>query len=242
MSGGAVANTLPEDPFQAVKLLYQRSAERFASMDSYIVRLTRREQVRGLNKPEEVLLFKFRKEPWSVYFKWLGTNGEGREVIYVKNRYENKIHTLLAAGDVPLMPAGKRLSLAPDSALVRANSRHSITEAGFGSIIDRTGVLLKALERGDRTQGAILSVSVQKRPDYPTPLALVEYLVPAGLEPELPRGGRRLVCFDMDVNLPMVIETRDERGQEVEYYRHDRLQFPVRLDDADFDPARVWKK
>jgi hypothetical protein len=236
------AITLPEDPFQAARFLQQRAAERYAGMDSYLVRLTRREQVNGQNKPEEVMLFKFRKEPWSVYFKWLGPNGAGRECVYVKGRYENKIHTLLAAGDVPLMPAGKRLSLAPDSALVRSNSRHSITEAGLGSIIERLGFTLRALERGDRTQGTVVSVQMQKRPDYATPLAVVELVVPPGAEAEMPRGGRRLLGFDTEIGLPMLVETRDDRGQEVEYYRHDRLQFPVRLDDADFDPARLWKK
>ena len=32
----------------------------------------------------------------------------------------------------------------------------------------------------------------------------------------------------------------DERGQEVEYYRYDRLQAPVHLDAADFNPDKVW--
>jgi len=41
-------------------------------MDSYIARLTRREQVNGKKQPEEIILFKFRQQPWSVYFKWLG--------------------------------------------------------------------------------------------------------------------------------------------------------------------------
>jgi hypothetical protein len=39
-----------------------------------------------------------------------------------------------------------------------------------------------------------------------------------------------------------LLVTRDDRGQEVEYYHYDRLQFPVRLDDADFNPDRLWKK
>ena len=33
------------------------------------------------------------------------------------------------------MPAGRRISLAPDSFLVRSASRHSITDAGFGKTI-----------------------------------------------------------------------------------------------------------
>jgi hypothetical protein len=77
--------------------------ETYSHIDSYIARLRRKEQINGKDKPEEIMLIKFRKQPWSVYFKWLGTEGAGREVVYVKGRNEDKIQTLLAAGDVPLM-------------------------------------------------------------------------------------------------------------------------------------------
>jgi hypothetical protein len=40
----------------------------------------------------------------------------------------------------------------------------------------------------------------------------------------------------------MLILAKDERGQEVEYYRYDRLQPGVKLDDADFDPDVLWAK
>src|SRR5437899_386649 len=116
----AAPASIPSDPAVKLHALYREAAERYARVDSYIVRLMRREQINGKDKPEEVLLFKFRKEPWSVYFKWLGQEGAGREVIYVKGQHENKIHTLLAAGDMPLMPAGRRIALAPDSLVVRS--------------------------------------------------------------------------------------------------------------------------
>src|SRR5262249_40077804 len=89
--------------------LVQQAPASYAGIDSYIARLTRREVVNGKNE-EEVMLFKFRKEPWSVYFKWLGENGKGREVIFVKGQHGSQIHTLLAAGDHPLKPAGSRMS------------------------------------------------------------------------------------------------------------------------------------
>ena len=220
--------------------LYKLAAERYEGMDSYIVRLTRREQVRGENKPEEVMLFKFRKEPWSVYLKWLGPTGRGREVIFVKGQYDNKIHTLLAAGDMPLAPAGKRMALSPDNLIVRAASRHPIDEAGLGASIERIGRILTALERGDQRLGTVTDLGFINRPEFPRAVPAVEHFVPAGADPALPRGGRRLYCFDPDNHLPVLLVTRDHLGQEVEYYFHDRLQFPVRLDDNDFNPDKVW--
>jgi hypothetical protein len=220
----------------------QQAAERYAGIDSYIARLTRREQVGGKNQPEEVLLFKFRKEPWSVYFKWLGKTGEGREVVYVKNQYENKLHTLLAAGDHPLMGAGKRMALAIDSIFVRNASRHPITEAGFGASIERLGRLLDAGEHGDKRGGTLTVLGAQNRPEFAKPAWVLEHVLPPGQDPSLPRGGRRLYAFDPESKLPLLVTAVDERGQEVEYYSYDRLQYPVKLDNDDFNPDKLWAK
>jgi hypothetical protein len=225
-----------------LRRLQQQAAARYAAMDSYIARLTRREQVNGKDHPEEVLLFKFRKQPWSIYFKWLGTEGQGREVLYVQGQHENKIHTLLAAGDIPLMPGGKRMAFAVDSPLVQSASRHPITEAGIGASIERLGALLDAQERGDRKRGTLTYLGPQNRPECPRPLDMVEQVIPAGAEKALPRGGKRLYGFDPESQLPVLVTTHDDQGAEVEYYRYDRLQFPVLLDADDFDPDKLWKK
>jgi len=227
----------------AIKRLQQQAMEAYAGMDSYIARLTRREVVGGKPKPEEVILFKFRKQPWSVYFKWLGDEGKGREVVYVKGAYENKLHTLLATGDMPalLMPPDRRMALAVDSTLVRSASRHSITEAGIGHCIEHLARVIEGVERGDKKLGTVADLGLQKRPEYPQPLPMIEHAVPPGLESELPRGGKRLYGFDPDNHLPVLVITRDDKGQEVEYYRYDRIQFPVKLDADDFDPDKLWK-
>ena len=60
----------------------------------------------------------------------------------------------------------------------------------------------------------------------------VEQRVPPNSDPLLPSGGRRWWFFDT-VGLPALIITQDETGREVEYYCHDRIQAPVRLDDDD---------
>ncbi len=224
----------------SLRQLQQQAAAWYAGVDSYTARLTRREVVNGTAKPEEILLFRFRKEPWSVYFKWLGPAGRGREVIYVKGQYENKIHTRLAAGDAPLMPAGTKMALAVDSLLVRSASRHSITEAGIGAGIDRIGALLDAQEHGNKSRGVLTDLGLQKRPEYDQPVRGAELVIPAGVEPELPNGGRRQFFFDPEYHLPLLLVTHDDKNQEVEYYHFDRLLAPGHLDAADFDPDKLW--
>jgi hypothetical protein len=224
----------------SLRLLHRQAADRYAGIDSYIARLTRREQVHGRDKPEEVMLFKFRKQPWSVHFKWLSGDGQGREVIFVKGCYENKLHTLLAAGDIPLTPAGKRIALAPDSVMVRSASRHPITEAGFGSSIVRFGRLLDAQDRGERRAGTLTDLGLQHRPEFSRAVPAVEHRVPSGVEEDLPQGGRRDYYFDPESHLPLLIVTHDNQGHEVEYYLYDRIQYNVGLDDNDFNPDKLW--
>jgi hypothetical protein len=226
----------------ALRILYENAVEQHQTMASYIMRLRRREAVGGKARPEELILVKFRQEPWSVYFKWLGPEAKGREVVYVKGRPGNEIHTLTAAGDVPLLPAGQRFSVSADSPLVKARSRYPITEAGLGSTIHKFGLLLDAVEKGDFRHGTLKYAGREKRPEFDDSLDVAEQIVPPHTEALLPGGGRRWWFFDTTRGLPVLIVTQDEKGREVEYYCHDRIETPVHLDDDDFNPDKLWKK
>jgi Protein of unknown function (DUF1571) len=229
------------NPLAPIRELNQKAQQKIAVMDSYMLRLRRREVVGTMNRPEEVLLLKWRKEPWSVYFKWLSAEGKGREVVYVKGRYENLLHTLTAAGDIPLLPAGKRFKISPDSVLIKSKSRYPITEAGLGGLVERFGKILEAAEKNDTREGSLKYLGQLKRPEYENMVEAVKQIVPPKSDPNLPRGGQRLWFFDPAVQLPMLIITTDETNREVEYYCHDRLMFPVHLTDDDFNPDVLWK-
>jgi hypothetical protein len=225
-----------------LRRLYEEVKRQDDTLDSYIVRLTRREHLKGKLQPEEVLLFKFRKQPKSVYMQWIGPVAHGREVIWVQGQHESKIHTLTAAGDMPLMPAGRRISLATDSILVRNSSRHSITEAGIGALLYRYSKLLDAADRGDTSQGTITYLGQVMREEFPNPLKGVEWTIPARLESALPQGGRRWCYVDPENHMPVLIITHDERGREVEYYRYEHYLLGVQLNDDDFNPEKLWNK
>jgi hypothetical protein len=230
------------DPMVKLRTLYRLANEEYARIDGYGVRLRRREQIKGKDQPEETLLCKFRVRPFSVYFKWVGKEGKGREVIYVAGRYENKIHTLLAAGDAFLMPAGSHLALPPDNPLVLSSSRHAIAEAGIGCSLAYFNEVLEAMEHGDARRGSLTYLGLLQRPEFAQPCEAVEQSIPPGREPYLPRGGRRLWLFDPQRHLPTLTLTRDETGHEVEYYCFDQWEYPLHLTDDDFDPDRLWRK
>jgi hypothetical protein len=242
LPGTAVGDPPPAESLKDLRRLFKLATAQYGKMDSYIVRLRRREQV-GTKKPaDEILCLRFRKEPWSVSMKWIGTEGKGREVLYVKDKYENKIHTLLAAGDMPFAPAGKKIALAVDSALVKSASRHSITEAGIGALIEHLGSALENAAHDDAKRGSLTYLGEQTRPEFSTPREAVEEIIVAGADPSLPRGGRRLWYFDPDNHLPVLVLTYDDAKREVEYYLYDKFQFGVKLDEDDFDPDKMGGK
>jgi hypothetical protein len=231
----------PTPPVDAdpVRRLQRDAAAAYAKLPCYIARLRRREVVQGRAKPEEVLIFKFRERPYSVHFKWLGEEGKGREVVYVRGQFDSKLNILTAANDIPFTPAGRRLALAPDSMMVRAASKYPITEAGIGNMIARFGRLLDAIQAGG-SGVSVKYIGQVQRPEYPVPLEGVECQFPSGREPEIPDGGRRLVYFDPATHFPVVSLTYDLTGHEVDFYCFDRFQLDVKLDDDDFNPEKLW--
>jgi hypothetical protein len=222
-----------------VRRLQRDAAASYAKLSCYIARMRRREVVQGRQKPEEVLIFKFREKPFSVHFKWLGDEGKGREVVYVRGQFEDKLHVLTAANDIPLTPAGRRLALAPDSMLVRSSSRYPITEAGIGNMIARFGRLLDSVRTG--SGGVTMKyLGPVQRPEYAAPLEGVECQFVPGRDPDLPDGGKRLVFFDPATHFIVLSQSFDPSGREVEFYCFDRFQLDVKLDDDDFNPDKLW--
>ena len=81
-----------------------------------------------------------------------------------------------------------------------------------------------------------------KRKEYEASVEVVIQTIAPGWDPLLPAGGQRLWCFDAEHGLPVLIVTHDEASREVEYYCHDRFEFPAPYTDDDFNPERRWSK
>ncbi len=223
------------DPFERIQTLARLATEAIAPVETYTARLRRREQVNGRDNPEEIIAFQFRKQPWSVHFKWIGTEGHGREVIYVKGHYQDQLHTLLGDNDMGRMLFPK-ISLPLDDPKIRAHSRHNITEAGLGSLIGRFSTLV-ATEA--KPGGGVKYLGMVQRPEYPGKVEGVEQIVGRDTDPLMPGGGRRLWYFDPGNHFPVLIVTLDATGHEVEYYCYDRLFINIHLDDDDFNPDKL---
>lgn len=216
------------DPSAAARLreLHRLATERYARIDSYIVRLRVRESIKGVDKPEETMLVSFRKTPLGISLRWLDPGHKGLVIIF-RGPPVNKLHVHLSSGE--------RLVLAPDGFLVRAFCRYPIGETGFGGLISHFERHLIDSERGV-LRCDLRYLGVRKRPEFDVPLETVEQVFPPRLEKLLPEGGRRHWFFDPESHLPVMVVTWDAAGKEIEYCCYDRLQYPVGLDDHDFDP------
>ena len=260
VKGGSNALTFPstqvepppakmaDDPLATIKRIHQRAVSAYGNpdMNSFVARLTRREAINGKMNPEEVISFMFRKQPYSVRLKWLGTEGQGREVIFVQGQYDNKMQLMPAKSDLFLI-SPSRMAFAPDDPMVRSKARHDIREAGFGESIKHFGVLLKAIDANPALRSRLRYLGAKQRAEFASLLDCVEETIPPQTEKLLPQGGKRFTFFDTAANaksfgLPVLVVTYDAANKEVEYYRFDNFMYPFNLRDVDFDPDLIWKK
>jgi hypothetical protein len=240
--GAAVPNNLA-----AMKKLAQAADEKWKAMPNYEARLVRREMIDGKASKTEEVVIRFRKEPMSVYMRNVGEAGKGREVLYYPTKFGDKMHLATGVGDgAPLV--GWRTTISPDDPRVKAKSRHSIRDAGFGKVVTGFAGLVAKVESGKLPAGTLKYGGRVKRDEYGDhPLEGVEQAIRLRDEDAFPGGGVRHWFFDAkpdspSFGLPILTVVYDSAGREQEYYQLSQVRTRVNFTDADFDPARLGKK
>lgn len=233
----------PSTNFSEVKTVYSLAKQKWDGLTDYEARLVRKEVIGGKDTPAEEMIFKFRKEPYSVATKNVGSVGRGRELIYVQSPGA-KVHVLTGEGDNRLVGAGFYAQFAPDDRMVTSKSRHKITDGAVGRTVELLGKAIAATESG-KFDG-LKSLGEVKRKEYADPVAGIEATIPPGQDKDLPRGGKREVYFDANPNspsygLPVLIRLL-EGDRELEYYAFTDFKVPANFTNADFDPARMQKR
>lgn len=238
------SNAVAKNPeLDSVKKTYLLARQKWDAINDYEAKLVRKEVIGGREQPAEEMQFKFRKEPYSVYTKNIGTVGRGREIIYVQSPGA-KVHILTGEGDNRLVGAGFYTQMAPDDRMMTSKSRHKITEGAVGRTIDLFGKAIAAADSGK--YNGLKSLGKVSRREYADPVEGVEATIPPGQDSDLPKGGKREVYFDANpkspsYGLPVLIRLL-EGERELEYYCFTQFKVPANLTDADFDPAKLQKK
>jgi hypothetical protein len=251
-AGGVEPRRSPEPPIatpapppndrEAVGKVVAAAAERWATVPDFEARFVKREVAHGKQIPPCEMVYRFRQQPHSVYLKVVAGAGEGREVLYVRGKFADRMHVLTGKGDNALVGVGFKTDMDPHDKQVTAKSRYNLTEAGFGRVI---GGLQKQLALAD-SKVTLKPLGAVHRAEYPYPLDGVEAIIPPGVDPTLPKGGTRQIFFDPKPEspghrLPVLVTCREPDGREVEYYCFDKLKVPSGWQDGDWNPARLRK-
>ncbi len=201
-----------------------RVSQAIDRLNAYQVQMTRSERVGNTLQPEERILLSIRREPRAVRLEWENGPSKGREVIYSSAIDQRTLFVHMAGNGLPL----PTMKIAVDSPMVRKNSRHSITEAGFD-------VMLKELLLADSNDpGAVVYKGLVNLPGANGKAHEFVH--------HTPNNEDWTVAIDPASYLPVHVEARDRAGNLIERYHYSGLKpNPDSLNVADaFDPDKRW--
>jgi len=211
--------------------LIAEARESYRGVTDYTALFVKRERLRGQLQPENLIALKVRTQPFSVYMRWLRPqNLIGQEACYVagRNNGQMRVHSTGFLGAVGFV------SLDPHDPRVMENSRHDITEAGIGNLIERFGNRWEAESRLNKTVVRIAEYDYDKRR-----CTRVETLHPDNSGRHF-TFYRSIIYFDKQTHLPVRVENydwpqADANGVLSESYSYADLKLNVGLTDASFN-------
>jgi len=192
----------------------------------YTCHFQKLERVDGrLQKPEKMRM-KFRREPFSVYLKWIAEPSKGQEVIYVQGKYK---------GHVQVHPSGllgvifRRVPIDPMGKTARKHSRRPVTMAGMVNMIGLvTGQCEEAHARGDLT---LTYEGVRVEAGRPA------YVLKRVLPPDKGYPCETLLIFiDTETLACVRTDAYNWDGELISHYFYTNLNMAPGLTDRDFDP------
>jgi len=215
---------------QPLRLLYE-AQQAYAPVQNYECILISQELVNGKLLPESVIQMAFRKNPFSVYMKWLAPKDQaGQEVCFVTGRNQNLMRVL---------PAGFAksfgwMSIEVNDPKVMQHSRHKITEAGFGNWLERYGNCWSAERTMGKTQVQVAEYDYNKR------RCLRVETTHATRERSF-YCYRNVIYFDRETHLPVRLECYDwprqggpPEGELLECFSYINVQVNVAIPESVF--------
>jgi outer membrane lipoprotein-sorting protein len=169
-----------------------------------------RKEERAISNGELQSMRLYFRKPLDVKLEWLNGNGEVDQVaVYRQGMNDGKV----LARKSGLGSVMGTMKLDPTSRRALADSKHPITEIGFGTIVDRTS--------RDIREGRLSSKS-------PTDEAVL------GREAYRFDVGSTSVWIDRELKLPIQVEVRDPAGALLERHRFTNIRINPGLTDQVF--------
>jgi hypothetical protein len=216
-----------QSPFEWPIRLINESQQAYTNIQTYHCIMISQERVAGKLLPEQVIDFTFRKNPFSVYMKWLSPKDKtSQEVCYVQGRNQNKIR---AKQGLPVW-----VSIDIDAPAVKQNSRHVITEAGFGNLIERCARSWDQERNMGMTRVQVAEYEYNQRRCYRIETTHT-------MQDRSFYCYRNVVYFDKETRFPVRMESYDwpraggpPEGELLECFSYINLNFNVPISEAVF--------
>lgn len=213
--------------------LITEARRHFQGIKDYSCVFVKRERLKGQLHPENQVAMKVRNKPFSVHLKWMEPkNTVGQEACYVAGRNKG----MMRAKSPGLLGAVGWLTIDPNDPRARENSRHAITEAGIGNLIERVAKRWEEERKLNLTQVKIGEYEFQKRR-----CIRVETIHPDNSGKQF-QTYRVILYFDKEHHLPVRFEAYDwpkpggdPNGELLEAYSYVNLRFNIGLGDDAFN-------
>jgi hypothetical protein len=212
--------------------LIAEARKAYSAVHDYSCTMIKLERLEGGLTPAHVVTMNVRTEPFAVDLKWqLPKDYDGQEACYVCGKNDGNMRVKSAG----LLGALGFISLGLNDARVKETSRHSITEAGLGSLIER---FARCWEE-ERNLGVTKVRLAEYEYDHRR-CTRVETLQPPETRDRF-KCQRVVLYFDRETHLPIRLECFDwpkrdgEAGELLESYSYPHLKLNVGLSDAVFD-------
>lgn len=212
--------------------LLKEARQSFQRVRDYSCLLVKRERINDQIGPDQVIQMKCRNQPFSVALTWIGpTNMVGQEAYFVLGQNDNKLR-VKGAGGLGLFGY---VTLGPNDGRLTSSSKHSITEAGIGNLLDR---LEKGWQR--EQQLGLTRVNIAEYEYNNRNCWRVETIHPASARDQFLHY-RNIIYFDKEHKLPIRLECydwpkspSDTRGPISEIVSFAHLKLNVGLTDDQF--------
>ncbi|MBI4432039.1 MAG: DUF1571 domain-containing protein, partial [Candidatus Omnitrophica bacterium] len=214
---GSTVSYAADTGLPELERLLTESSAAYENLKDYTAIFTKEEE-----GTTEKIYLKFER-PFKIYMQWLEPPKKGLEVIYERDRHDNKIGVHLPGLLFKLKPV---IFLPQDSPWIGEGSGSSfnIEDAGIGTFLFD---FKKAVEEGERQKK--IEVRLQ------APLAagrFVDVSFPGTQKKSPFFAGRVIVFFDAATKLPTVMKLFDWEGKVIGTYRYDDLKLNVGPDDS----------
>lgn len=200
-------------------------------LPGYTCTFTKNEQLKKGQMLRQVVSLKFRREPFSVYLKYIEPNA-GREVIYVDGRNKGKLQVHEATGLAAVIGT---ISLFPNGGEAMKENRYPVTMIGMEKMLD---VVIEEWEAIAKDPSVKVDLYPQaKIGDAECTMYEILYAVPR----EPLRNHKSRIYFDKKTKFPIRSEQYAfpvKQGDEpplVEEYTYSDLKIDAPPVDADFD-------